>query len=34
VDSPVRVNELVTAKIDGIITNRPAATRAAVKAAR
>ncbi|MGD9722304.1 MAG: glycerophosphodiester phosphodiesterase [Pirellulales bacterium] len=34
VDSPERVAQLVAAKIDGIITNRPAATRAAIAAAQ
>lgn len=34
VDSPARVGQLVAAKIDGIITNRPAQTRAAVAAAQ
>jgi glycerophosphoryl diester phosphodiesterase len=33
VDDPQRVSELVQAKIDGIITNRPANTRAAIRAA-
>ena len=32
VDDPARVAELVRAKIDGIITNRPARTRATVQA--
>ena len=32
VDDPARVAELVKAKIDGIITNRPALTRATVRA--
>jgi glycerophosphoryl diester phosphodiesterase len=34
VDKPIRVAELVAAKIDGIITNRPAQTRAAVMSAQ
>jgi glycerophosphoryl diester phosphodiesterase len=34
VDSPARVRQLVTAKIDGIITNRPGPTRAAIAAAK
>jgi glycerophosphoryl diester phosphodiesterase len=34
VDDPRRVAELVAAKIDGIITNRPAQTRAAVESAQ
>jgi glycerophosphoryl diester phosphodiesterase len=34
VDDPSRVAELVHAKIDGIITNRPAQTRLAIEAAK
>ncbi|MBI3836363.1 MAG: glycerophosphodiester phosphodiesterase [Planctomycetia bacterium] len=34
VDDPARIGQLVEAKIDGIITNRPSQTRAAVRAAR
>jgi glycerophosphoryl diester phosphodiesterase len=34
VDDPARVGELVAAKIDGIITNRPLETREAVKSLR
>jgi glycerophosphoryl diester phosphodiesterase len=34
VDKPQRVTQLVGAKIDGIITNQPAATRAAIEAAQ
>ncbi|HTM56510.1 MAG TPA: glycerophosphodiester phosphodiesterase, partial [Pirellulales bacterium] len=33
VDKPERVSELVGAKVDGIITNRPAATRSVIEAA-
>jgi len=33
VDKPERVTELVAAKVDGIITNRPAATRSVIEAA-
>jgi len=34
VDDPVRVTQLIQAKIDAIITNRPALTRAAVEAVK
>jgi glycerophosphoryl diester phosphodiesterase len=34
VDDPARIGQLVQAKIDGIITNRPSQTRVAVQAAR
>ena len=34
VDEPEQVKELVRAKIDGIITNRPAATRVTIQAAK
>ena len=33
VDDPARIGQLVQAKIDGIITNRPSQTRLAVQAA-